>query len=59
VILFSDNPDADRGQLLDYAKSNGVAEIMIPKAVQVVDQIPVLGTGKVDYVGVAELAEDD
>ncbi len=58
VILLSDNPDADRSALLGYAKSKGVAEIMIPKTVQIVDAIPVLGTGKVDYVGVAELAKD-
>jgi hypothetical protein len=31
---------------------------MVPKAVVTVDTVPMLGTGKVDYVGVTALASD-
>ena len=31
---------------------------MVPKDIRTVDAVPVLGTGKVDYVGVKSLVED-
>jgi acyl-[acyl-carrier-protein]-phospholipid O-acyltransferase/long-chain-fatty-acid--[acyl-carrier-protein] ligase len=31
---------------------------MVPAEVLVVDQVPVLGTGKLDYVGVANLVRE-
>ena len=57
LILVTENAAAERSDLLAYSQSNGIAEIMIPKTIHVVDQVPVLGTGKVDYVGVSKLAE--
>lgn len=54
VILFTDRPDADRAALLSYARENGIAEIMIPKEVRILDTLPILGTGKVDYVGIRD-----
>jgi hypothetical protein len=30
---------------------------MVPKSIVVTDKIPVLGSGKTDYVGVGELAQ--
>ncbi len=55
VILLTDQKDADRAQLLDYAKTEGVAEIMIPRTVQIVDELPLLGTGKLDYPAIQEM----
>jgi len=57
LVLTTDKPDADRDDLLNYAKDQGIAELMVPKTIHIVDQIPVLGTGKVDYVGVKALVE--
>jgi acyl-[acyl-carrier-protein]-phospholipid O-acyltransferase/long-chain-fatty-acid--[acyl-carrier-protein] ligase len=31
------------------ARDRGIAEIMVPRDVMVVDQLPLLGTGKTDY----------
>ena len=55
LVLVTDKPDADRDDLLSYAKDQGIAELMVPKAIHVVGEIPVLGTGKVDYVGIKAL----
>jgi acyl-[acyl-carrier-protein]-phospholipid O-acyltransferase/long-chain-fatty-acid--[acyl-carrier-protein] ligase len=33
-----------------WARSNGISELAIPRDVRVVDALPVLGTGKLDYV---------
>ncbi len=57
LVLVTDKPDTDRDDLLNYAKDQGIAELMVPKTIHIVDQIPVLGTGKVDYVGVKALVE--
>lgn len=57
VILLTDNPDADRKALLAHAQKKGIAEIMVPKTVLSVDRVPVLGTGKTDYVAVRALAD--
>lgn len=56
VVLVTDNPDADRDALLRKSKELGYAEIMVPRTILVADAIPLLGTGKVDYVTVRELA---
>jgi acyl-[acyl-carrier-protein]-phospholipid O-acyltransferase/long-chain-fatty-acid--[acyl-carrier-protein] ligase len=55
VILLTDMKSADRAQILDYAKTEGVAEIMIPRTVQIVDELPLLGTGKLDYPSIQEM----
>jgi acyl-[acyl-carrier-protein]-phospholipid O-acyltransferase/long-chain-fatty-acid--[acyl-carrier-protein] ligase len=57
LVLVTEKADADRESLLTFAKDQGVAELMIPRSIQIVDRIPLLGTGKVDYVGVRNLVD--
>ncbi len=57
LVLVTDKPDADRDDLLSYAKDQGIAELMVPKTIHAVGEIPVLGTGKVDYVGIMALLQ--
>jgi acyl-[acyl-carrier-protein]-phospholipid O-acyltransferase / long-chain-fatty-acid--[acyl-carrier-protein] ligase len=54
VVLLTTQKDATTQQLA--AASPGVAAISLPKKVLVVDKIPILGTGKINYPGVSELA---
>ena len=56
VILISDRPQAEPAALLDWAQTNGAPEIAIPKKIISVREVPVLGSGKTDYVAVRELA---
>lgn len=58
IILLSDSPDCNRDEILAWAQSHGVPEISVPRRVYHVDEIPVLGTGKVDYGTVQKKAED-
>lgn len=58
VILVTDRADAPRGLLLSWAQSHGVPEIAVPKKIVSVEEIPVLGTGKIDFLKVKTLAED-
>lgn len=57
VVLLTTVKDADRGDLLRQAQSDGVAEISVPRQVIYVANMPVLGTGKIDYVAAAKLVE--
>jgi acyl-[acyl-carrier-protein]-phospholipid O-acyltransferase/long-chain-fatty-acid--[acyl-carrier-protein] ligase len=56
LILVTTNPDASRGDFDAYAKSHGVAAIAV--LAKVVKEVPVLGTGKTDFRGVAALVQE-
>ena len=58
IILVTDRKDAPRSLLLAWAQSHGVPEIAVPKKIITVDEVPVLGTGKIDYLSVTKLAGD-
>jgi acyl-[acyl-carrier-protein]-phospholipid O-acyltransferase/long-chain-fatty-acid--[acyl-carrier-protein] ligase len=55
IVLITDKPDADRDALLAHARQQGFPELWVPKAI-LVSSIPVLGSGKTDYVASAEMA---
>ncbi|MDD9907419.1 MAG: acyl-[ACP]--phospholipid O-acyltransferase [Rhodospirillaceae bacterium] len=55
IVLLTENPDADRAALSEQARAEGLSELAVPATVRPVDAIPVLGTGKVDYVGIGEM----
>jgi acyl-[acyl-carrier-protein]-phospholipid O-acyltransferase / long-chain-fatty-acid--[acyl-carrier-protein] ligase len=58
VVLVTDRANAPRELLLAWAQSHGVPEIAVPKKIVTVDEIPVLGTGKIDYLKVKTIAEE-
>lgn len=55
LVLITTNQDATRDELVQFAKSKKVAELMIPKTIKLVDNIPLLGTGKIDYPGLNDM----
>lgn len=57
IILLTEHPNAQRSALSDHAQSTGISELAVPRTIQSVDVIPVLGTGKIDYVGVGDLVQ--
>jgi acyl-[acyl-carrier-protein]-phospholipid O-acyltransferase/long-chain-fatty-acid--[acyl-carrier-protein] ligase len=56
LVLFTTRRDADARALQGWARDNGVTELMIPREIRIVDALPVLGTGKLDYVAMSEAA---
>jgi acyl-[acyl-carrier-protein]-phospholipid O-acyltransferase / long-chain-fatty-acid--[acyl-carrier-protein] ligase len=56
IVLLTTNPDAERVDLVGWAQNHGVPEIAVPKRIIYVEAIPVLGTGKTDYVKVEKMA---
>jgi acyl-[acyl-carrier-protein]-phospholipid O-acyltransferase / long-chain-fatty-acid--[acyl-carrier-protein] ligase len=57
VTLVTTNPDADRLELVGWAHNHGVPDLAVPRRIIHVQEIPVLGTGKTDYVKVEKLAQ--
>jgi len=58
IILMTEQVGAKRGDLLTWAQTHGVPEISVPKKIVYVEKIPVLGTGKLDYVSITSLAKE-
>ena len=57
IVLLTDYPDAKRSDLMRWAQTHGVPEISVPKKVISVTTVPILGTGKLDYVAVTKMAQ--
>ena len=56
VILLTDHAEADRAGFMRFARACGASDLMIPAEVRIVPAIPLLGSGKVDFAGVQQLA---
>ncbi|MEI9930429.1 MAG: hypothetical protein WDM89_07710 [Rhizomicrobium sp.] len=54
-MLVTTNPDANRHDIVGWAHNHGVSELAIPRRIICVDDIPVLGTGKTDFVQVQKM----
>jgi acyl-[acyl-carrier-protein]-phospholipid O-acyltransferase/long-chain-fatty-acid--[acyl-carrier-protein] ligase len=59
VVIVTEYANAERGDMVAFARSHGIAELAIPKRVIPVSEIPVLGTGKINYVAIEKLARGD
>ena len=55
ITLVTTNPEAQRVELVGWAQNHGVSELAIPRRIVHVKEVPVLGTGKTDYVKVEKL----
>jgi acyl-[acyl-carrier-protein]-phospholipid O-acyltransferase/long-chain-fatty-acid--[acyl-carrier-protein] ligase len=57
IVLLTEKPDAARAELLDWCQAQGVAELSVPRKIIPIEAVPLLGTGKTDYVTAQKLAE--
>ena len=57
AVLFTTDKDLKREDLSKNAKALGYTDLMVPRIIKVIDSIPLLGTGKTDYVSLKKLAE--
>ncbi|MEX2524853.1 MAG: AMP-binding protein [Gammaproteobacteria bacterium] len=56
IILVTDNEHAARKDIQETAKRLGYSELSVPRRVVLAEELPVLATGKTDYVVLNELA---
>ncbi len=54
MILATNRPGATRTEVQTWMKIKGAPEIICPASVIVLDAIPLLGSGKTDYVALAK-----
>jgi acyl-[acyl-carrier-protein]-phospholipid O-acyltransferase/long-chain-fatty-acid--[acyl-carrier-protein] ligase len=58
IILFTDHADAKIEDLQAWCREKGASELAVPKRIVVIDEIPVLGSGKTDYVVLQRMAAE-
>lgn len=58
IVLFTTDRSLSRELLLAAAKSLGLPELAVPRKIAIVDALPLLGTGKIDYVALKKLVEN-
>ena len=57
IVLITDNKNAVRKDFQEYVRNNKFGELYIPKKVVLADELPLLGTGKIDYKTLTEMAQ--
>lgn len=54
LILITENKKATREEIITFYKQKGISELQLPRRILFIDKMPLLGTGKVDYMAVKE-----
>ena len=57
LVLYTTDSTLNRERLLEAARAQGKPEIAVPKKLIGLESIPLLGTGKTDYVSLKKMAE--
>jgi acyl-[acyl-carrier-protein]-phospholipid O-acyltransferase/long-chain-fatty-acid--[acyl-carrier-protein] ligase len=58
LVLLTTQPGAARGELAANARAQGIGELNVPKRVFYTKNMPLLGSGKIDYPGAMSLIEE-
>ena len=58
LILVTAKKDAQRSDVQAYMKAHGATEIMMPSEIMLVDALPLLGSGKMDFAGLGRLVRE-
>ncbi|MGI4954150.1 MAG: AMP-binding protein, partial [Janthinobacterium lividum] len=56
IVLLTEEAGATRQALLAHARAAGAADLMLPSEVRVVERLPMLGSGKPDFVAAGLMA---
>jgi acyl-[acyl-carrier-protein]-phospholipid O-acyltransferase/long-chain-fatty-acid--[acyl-carrier-protein] ligase len=58
LVLITTAPDLDRRKVAEGLKQRGASDMMIPRKIIHVDKLPVLGSGKTDYVALSRFVQE-
>ena len=58
LVIITNNKDAKIQEVIDYFKQHQLAEISIPKEIRFREDIPLLGTGKINYIELEKMLRE-
>ncbi|OCG34836.1 bifunctional 2-acylglycerophosphoethanolamine acyltransferase/acyl-ACP synthetase [Gilliamella sp. Fer2-1] len=58
IVLFTTSTKLDRELLNQAAQELGIPALAIPRDIRVVKELPLLGTGKIDFIALRKMAEE-
>jgi acyl-[acyl-carrier-protein]-phospholipid O-acyltransferase/long-chain-fatty-acid--[acyl-carrier-protein] ligase len=58
VVLVTQHRDATRSDFIAQARMKGMSELMFPAEVIVVERLPLLGSGKIDFAAVTKFVRE-
>ncbi len=58
LVLVTTDPKLDRKSLSDGLRKEGASDLMVPRNILTLKDLPVLGSGKVDYVTLNRMARE-
>ncbi|MDR0952630.1 MAG: hypothetical protein LBM71_00315, partial [Elusimicrobiota bacterium] len=56
ILMYTSNPVADLKTVQEGLRAQGYSELWAPKKLVILEELPVMGTGKVDYVKLEEMS---
>ena len=57
LILLTDNKDADLDVINKSMREAGFSALYVPKNIKIIEELPILGSGKLDYRKIQDIAE--
>jgi acyl-[acyl-carrier-protein]-phospholipid O-acyltransferase/long-chain-fatty-acid--[acyl-carrier-protein] ligase len=58
IVLITTAKEATRHDLVGWAHNHGVPDLAVPRRIVMVDDVPVLGTGKTNYVVLEKMVKE-